>query len=303
MKHTIRYIYIALAALLQTGCSDTLNTPFAPGEWPIHEAEIAFSVNETEWEGQTVSMTRSVETMRELQTSGFGIFCDELSLTNQKVSWDALTGRWNYGDKMLWPKNKVNKDIKMFAYAPYDEGIEWKGNSINAKDSTADWLWGEPSVDDNGIICMNFQHALAKLSFGSIINTYGSTITLKSVEVKELRSAQSTIGNLSLADGTWSPVSGETYTYTKNYCETPKTVTEGETTTEETGLEIENGDAKFLDIADILQIPGVEVTVVFTLETYTDKDIKIEKKVTLERRGVNTEINLTVGQNHGVVIQ
>ena len=302
MKHTIRYIYIALAVLLQTGCSDTLNTPFAPGEWPIHEAEIAFSVNETEWEGQTVSMTRSVETMRELQTSGFGIFCKELSLTNQKVSWDALTGRWNYGDKMLWPENKVKKDIEMFAYAPYDKDIEWDGNSINAKDSTADWLWGKPSVGDNGIICMNFEHALAKLSFGSIINTYGSTITLKSVKVKGLRSAQFTKGDLSLADGTWSFVSDKTYTYTKNYCETPETVTEGETTTEKTGLEIENGDAKFLDIADILQIPEVKVTVVFTLETYTDKDIEIEKEVTL-KQGVNTEINLTVGQNHGVVIQ
>lgn len=308
MKHAARYIYIALTALLQTACSDTANTLFTPSEQPIHEVEIGFSVSETEWEGQTVSMTRSGETLEKLEKSGFGVFCKALAMTNQKVTWDT-TGTWYYGMKILWPKGVVDslkaKQSEIFAYAPYNSSVSLAAESKSiAADNTEDWLWAFPEISPDGIIHLEFKHALAKLSFGTITNNYGHPITLKSVTIK---GDLYTSGTLSLASGTWSnfgnPISP---------IEPIKPIDPNEE--DEDPIEIKNGETASFGIGTMMLIPHqkenqkIEVEIVVEVtEAQNGSDIiktdkTIKKEITLEQ-GKNTEINLTVGQNHEVVIK
>ena len=310
MKHAARYIYIALATLLGTACSDTANTLFTPGEQPIHEMEIGFSVSETEWEGQTVSMTRSGETLEALEAKGFGVFCKALAMTNQEVTWDTITGTWDYGTKILWPKGVVDdlrraNPSEIFVYAPYDGSVELAtdGKSI-AADNTKDWLWASPEISPDGTIHLDFKHALAELSFGTITNNHGHPITLKSVTIK---GDAYTNGALSLAGGTWSnwgnPISP---------IDPIKPIDPNEE--DEEPIEIQNGETKPFGIKTMTLIPHqkenqkIEVEIVVEVTEApngsaiikTDKTIK--KEITLEQ-GKNTEINLTVGQNHEVVIK
>lgn len=362
MKYAIRHLYIALAALLAAGCSEALDVV------PESGMELRFSVNEAAWGGQAVSMTRSDETLLELQDkdNGFGVFCDALSMKNIHVTWNSEKGKWEYGYKMLWPENKVpvGEGFQLLAYAPYEENktllpdtsdtpdapdTSAKSNSIAfdcAADNDKDLLWAQNKVNANGIIDLYFQHALAKLSFGSIINTYGDAIRLMSVTISGLFYPK---GSFSLANGEWTVSEQDRVnrTYKKTYKTIVKTgeTIEGDPLTEKIdGILIENGDAILLDIAedkkiddvavgdsimadedtidettgdkiikDILQIPGPKVTpeatvtpeakVIVTIAIRTRYgDKKMTREVKLEQ-GKNKEINLTIGQNHEVVIK
>lgn len=308
--NAVRQIPIALAALcalLTVGCSETLDA-LSPTQ--TVDTEVTFAVAEQPWDGQSVELMRSSETLSELQDStyaGFGLYSDSLSMANLQVKWDVKKGKWVYGDKMLWPKNKVDTTLtNIYAYAPYTKDNTWneedKSITIECdKINTTDWLWAKPKVDSLGIIHLDFRHALAQLSFGSITNTYGSTIRLMSVSVS---GKFYTKGNLSLAKSTWTDKQQESTNreYSKKY-ETIIETKEGDTTTETVeGIEIENGDAVLFDFTDvIMQIPGVEVKIEFVIKTKYGQEI-ITKDVTLEQ-GVNKEINLTVKQNHEVVIK
>ena len=347
MKYAIRHLYIALAALLAAGCSEALDVV------PESGMELRFSVNEAAWGGQAVSMTRSDETLLELQAEnkGFGVFCDALSMENIHVTWNSEKGKWEYGYKMLWPENKVpGENFQLLAYAPYEENKTLLPDTPDAPDTSAksnsiafdcaagndkDLLWAQNKVNANGIIDLHFQHALAKLSVGSIINTYGDAIRLMSVTISGLFYPK---GSFSLANGEWTV--SEQDRVNRTYKKTYKTIVrkEGETSEnkprkeEIDGILIENGDAILLDIAedkkiedvavgdsimadedtidettgdkiikDILQIPGAKVIVTIAIRTrYGDK--KMTREVELEQ-GKNKEINLTIGQNHEVVIK
>ena len=298
MKHAARYIYIALAALWQTACSDTANTLFTPSEQPIHEMGIGFSVSETEWEGAAVSMTRSGETLEKLEKSGFGVFCEALAMTNREVTWDT-TGTWYYGTKILWPKGVVDdlraNPSEIFAYAPYKSSVSLAtdGKSI-AADNTKDWLWASPKISPDGIIHFEFKHALAKLSFGTITNNYGHPITLESVTIE---GDLYTSGQLSLKTGDWTDLG--------NPISPINSIKP---------IEIQNGETISFCIETMTLIPHqekdqkTEVEIVIKVTDAqngsdiikTDKTIK--KNVRLDQ-GKNTEINLTVGQNHEVVIK
>ena len=347
MKYAIRHLYIALAALLAAGCSEALDVV------PESGMELRFSVNEAAWGGQVVSMTRSDETLLELQAenNGFGVFCDALSMKNIHVTWNSEKGKWEYGYKMLWPENKVpGENFQLLAYAPYETSKTASANSITfdcAAGNATDLLWAVAtpgSVGSNGIIHLDFKQALAKLSFGSIINTYGDTIRLMSVTVSGNFYSS---GSFSLASGKWTASELEERTYKKTYKTIVKTgeTSEGDPITEKIdGILIENGDAILLDIAedkkiddvavgdsimadedtidkttgdkiikDILQIPGPKVTpeaaatpeakVIVTIAIRTRYgDKKMTREVRLEQ-GINKEINLTIGQNHEVVIK
>ena len=146
---------------------------------------------------------------------------------------------------------------------------------------------------------------------------YGSAIRLMMVEVSGTVYES---GDLSLADGKWS-YSGNVkkefkkeFTYTEEYT---TTIDGKETSKTIIGKPIVGGDAELFDIEDLLFIPSPTVTVKIYLQTQDgdetieiDKanntdwegDVTITKTITLEQ-GKNTEINLTVGRNHEVVIQ
>lgn len=302
----IPIVLAALCALLTVGCSETLDA-LSPTQ--TVDTEVTFAVAEQPWDGQSVELMRSGETLSELQDStyaGFGLYSDFLSMPNLQVKWDVKKGKWVYGDKMLWPKNKVDTTLtNIYAYAPYTESINWNDDNKSItiecnKNNITDWLWAKPKVDSLGIIHLDFRHALAQLTFGSITNTYGSTIRLMSVSVS---GDFYTKGNLSLESGTWTDELQESINrkYSKEY-ETIIETKDGDTTTKTEGIEIENGDAVLFDFTDvIMQIPGVEVKIEFVIKTKYGQET-ITKDVTLEQ-GVNKEINLMVKQNHEVVIK
>lgn len=296
----------ALCALLTVGCSETLDA-LSPTQ--TVDTEVTFSVAEQPWDGQSVELMRSGETLSELQASsdGFGLFCELLAMENHPVIWNNEIRKWNYGDKMLWPKNKVDMEAKLYAYAPYWENMNLDNNSITIKcdvENTTDWLWAKSEIDDNGMIHLDFRHALAQLSFGSITNTYGSTIRLMSVSVS---GDFYTKGNLSLADSTWTfnPEIIANREYSKKY-KTIIETKEGDTTTkpDEPGIEIENGDAVLFDFNHvIMQIPGAKVTITFEIETKSGEELTITRDDVELLQGKNQEINLKIGQNHEVVIK
>ena len=339
MKHASRYIYIALAALWQTACSDTANTLFTPSEQPIHEMEIGFSVSETEWEGQTVSMTRSGETLEALEANGFGMFCEVLAMTNREVKWHKETGTWDYDTKILWPKRVVDdlmaNPSEIFAYAPFTDSDaktenggkpqitfdDLENNPYNPnikytcnQENPTDLLWASPKISPDGIIHLEFKHALAKLSFGTITNNYGHSITLESVTISGASTADGklyTSGTLyigedlytdealSLASGTWSDLTNPI-----SPIDPIKPIDPNEE--DKAPLEIKNGETASFGIETKMLIPQkIEVEIVVKVPeapngSETNKTIK--KNVTL-KQGKNTEINLTVGQNHEVVIE
>ena len=455
---------LGLAAAALTGCSDFAAEADAPGRTDAdapQEAVVALAVAEAEWDAQGVpATTRSGETLRGLQASeeGFGLYSRRLDMQNRRVTWDATAGRWDYGDRMLWPENKVksrvtfgltesdkpgpiqNKagyysvtdgagyaavadgctydgltftyaleltsetttiswtsgeritvtivqrmagetdairfdgeklavtgsgrlsswtselhtqhepvyyveeidgcrvytilnvgpsehsitrgngepgilcvsvEVDVFAYAPYDDEAQASLKDVSIRfaclpENKTDLLWAQTKVHSSGIIDLDFRHALARLTLGSVVNTFGSNIRLMSVSVT---GTFYTEGLLSLADGTWTlEADNKEHTYWKEYVTTVTAETEESAgtapeTRTELGVEIKNGDAILFGFdEEIMQIPP-EKAVTVTIVIGTDYGTKtIVKEVTLEQ-GVNKEINLTIDQNHEVVIQ
>lgn len=280
-----KYIHLVwLVLLLLTACGEDDSSS-------ADEVQaVRFAVVEDSWQDSPVMMTRAGETMTSLKTYGFGLFSTDLRLNNQQATWNSTNLAWNVGAKLLWPSNTVpaigSLDIR--AYAPYnysDIAITMTDNKITfapAVANTTDLLWADRAIDAGGTVTLNFKHALAKLSFGTITNNYGRSITLTNVTAT---GSLYTTGDLLLDDGTWTTSSTET----RNYSSSPS-------------QDIANGATADLDLADILQIPGPTVTVTFTFTSTDFGTDTVSTAVTLEQAKHKT-LNLTIGLNHEVVVE
>ena len=221
---------------------------------------------------------------------------------NTQVKWDATHQRWNYGNLLLWP-HKMSTTVNMYAYAPYDEDRNY-GNGIKISvssgvltftttiDNTTDLLCAgvkgaQRTTENKGTIALNFQHVLAKLSFGTITNHYGRPITLDEIEVT---GTLYTCRKLEMATGVWSDDGATTDSPTKTYSSLNQNVAAGETT-------------DFTTMATpLLLIPGPSVSITFTIsttdfgtESFTFSNIPLTQ-------GVNKTLNLTINNNFEVVI-
>ena len=132
MRH-IRYtIGMAIGALLCWGCAaeDVSGDQTAQQSGTQHPAStqhpagiITLAANEQNWQGETVGITRSGETLEGLKAAhnpaqngdGFGLYCSRIAFSNKQVTWDAANGRWAYGTSeipvMLWPDNVVKYSV------------------------------------------------------------------------------------------------------------------------------------------------------------------------------------------------
>lgn len=183
----------------------------------------------------------------------------------------------------------VSVDVDICAYAPYNASpgfTEPSKISFTPSDVTpVDLLWAEDSVSTDGTVHLNFRHALAKVSFGKFTNNYGCNVTLKSIS---LTGTLATSGTLSLADGSWSGLTTESATISRNSIN--QDISDGEIFTN-TG-----------SISKILLIPGPTATITVTINSTKYGDENIVFDVTLEQ-GKNKSIDLSIGHNHEVIIQ
>ena len=194
----------------------------------------------------------------------------------------------------------VEPDCDFYAYAPYNSSyVDLTDNKLSfdcTTSNTTDLLWADVSHTDYAI-SLDFRHALAKLSFGTITNNFGRDITLTGISVKARLYSS---GNLSLADGTWSGWSAY---------DSEQTINREDFNSDEDdnkSLSVPIGSEVNINVDDILQIPGPTVTVTFTF-TYTAEDnstktVTYSGDVVLEQ-GKNKVVSTTIGMNHEVVIQ
>lgn len=295
----INYILtpLLLTALLTVGCSDDEQTA------DNTTAALQLNLSEEPWQGETLQLTRATATEEALKasTEGFGLYCSEFKMADKQVTWDATHQRWDYGNLLLWKHNR-GTTVNMYAYAPYDgDGTYADGSLFTVSDgtlmftttigNTTDLLCAGKTnakqTDDQGTVTLNFQHVLAKLSFGTITNHYGRPITLESISVT---GTLYTSRKLTMATGVWSDEGGTTDSPTKTYSSLNQNVATGETT-------------DFTTMATpLLLIPDKTVNVTFTIsttdfgtESFTFSNIPLTQ-------GVNKTLNLTINNNFEVVI-
>ena len=156
---------------------------------------------------------------------GFGIYCDELNYENTQVKWDNINSRWNIGANnydQYW-KNTQDGDLSIYAYAPFKPSPTYTvtsgklafsaerfpnlGSGMDFSDrlsgTNVDLLYAGAEHDLRNVnpAVLNFKHALAKLTFGTITNNTGEVINLEGFTVKGTLNSSA---NLELSTGEWS---------------------------------------------------------------------------------------------------
>lgn len=220
------------------GCSagDDLTTVLQSKESGKYTLDI--DVVETDWDGETISATtRAGETMESLRgANGFGLYCAELSYANKQVTWDNATGKWVIGENDYNEYWRIGdtRTLNIYAYAPYKKlntsvtppidpytvaGSKLTFNAeLHSHPSYSEyhtWLSGN-NVDllyasETGYerksdtpAALNFNHALAKLTFGTITNNTGETLYLNGFTISSRDGNLWKQAKLDLSSGDWS---------------------------------------------------------------------------------------------------
>lgn len=161
----------------------------------------------------------------EATDEGFGIYCEKLNYANTQVKWDNINSRWNIGANnydQYWPRTQAGT-LDIYAYAPFKPSPTYTvasgkltftaerfpnlGSGMDFSDrlsgTNVDLLYAGAEHDLSNVnpAVLNFKHALAKLTFGTITNNTGEVINLKGFTVKGTLNSSA---NLDLSTGKWS---------------------------------------------------------------------------------------------------
>ena len=186
--------------------------------------------------GETLEGLRAVvDPAHPADGEGFGIYCSDLNYEpNTQVIWDENHSRWNIGANnynTYWKSNEAGT-INVYAYAPFKTGGYTRADEENEpfkitfeaqkhsykyveagvvkKDYTnllsggnVDLLQANASISRSSRdpAQLNFNHKLAKLTFGTITNNTGETIQLNGFTVRGTINSEA---KLDLANGGWS---------------------------------------------------------------------------------------------------
>lgn len=296
MPNLIKHIQLisllmALLSIFAISCTDDQASS------PVEEDETVFRlvVNEVPWENENMQVTRSdasmLEDLKDANATGFGLYCPEFKLTNQQVTWDGTNSRWNYGYTLLWSIKK-SQTINLYAYAPYWAYTTYADKTIEydlAYGIDLRWASQEGATrtdDNNGVITLNFQHALGKLAFGILTNNYGRDITLTNICVT---GTPYQTGTLSLVDGSWSNLTayGSSQTFIN----------------QDLSLDIDNEATESIGDYSCLLIPGSTVTVTLTFSSTDFGTETVSFDMTLPTTtNTQTTLNITITNNFEVVI-
>ncbi len=255
-----------------------------------------------------ISVTRA-------ESDGFGLYSssDRMKVINSHIVWDADIQSWkgisNDAYLMLWPNNTiVDQDVIAFtAYSPYisdgnlatgggDYGIvsRNKDNLVFKphSDNRIDLMYAEHTTDMvNGVVQLNFKHALGKLSVGTIYNDYGENLSLDQITISGTRRTR---GTLSLSTGEWSDIS----TNTENVVYNAEILAAifGD-------LSIpDKGSLTFPKDVAYTQIPGTTLTFTYQFKTAHNTSFTVSATMTVEM-GKNKFVSITINQNHQVVLE
>ncbi len=226
--------------------------------------------------------------------------------TIKKVAYGSHTIKRGSGESGLF---YVSVDIPFTAYAPYIDDGSFATPELNDEsfgivsrdkdelvfqphsDNRIDLMYAEHTTSIDGVVQLNFKHALGKLSIGTIYNNYGENIKLTKITISGTRRTQ---GTLSLSTGGWSNI-------TTN--ETNVVYEEGLLTTLFGTLDIpDKGKLTFPKDVAYTQIPGTTLSFEYTFETDNNTKFTVTKDLTIQQ-GKNIYININIGQNHEVVLQ
>ncbi len=278
--------------MMMAGCTadddaERLSAPMSP----------TLTVSELPWQQQGLAVTRAAETLTSLKSSGIGLYCEKLSMANRQVAWNVATQTWDFGSYPYYlPSGFTATDL--LAYAPYNASAVVAGGLYTfapAVDNSVDLMWGD-SGGTPPALTLTFRHALAKVSFGTVSNHYGSTVTLQSVTLTDKPSQRLyESGCLDLSDGTWSDLSAYA---------TEKVVSRTDFDADAVGsqpLSVADGDVVALGLEPMLFIPGPTVVVTVTINGDYGTET-FSQELTLEQ-GVNKEVSITIAQNHQVEIE
>ena len=313
-----------MVLVLAAGCSkeDSAAEPHGTQQEDMQSGNgkyvLDIDVVETDWEGETVFVTRAGETMEGLRTNGFGLYCSELSYENTQVTWDNTGGKWVIGGndyKDYWPINSSG-ELNIYAYAPYKSPESPAYDVTNGKltfdaelhshPSYNTWLTGN-NVDllyANKVHSRNsdtpaelkFNHALAKLTFGTVTNNTGENLYLNGFTVRS-KSPDKLYKQavLDLATGKWNnqvEATSQTIQYPPPFVTFPVPP-----------LADKNTIIPPMPNRELLVIPGADDTIDLTIEVNSSNTTEeFSFDVTLEK-GKNKTYNITVQKNFEVVIE
>lgn len=210
----------------------------------------------------------------------------------------------------------VCADIPFTAYAPYisdanlvpaEKVNDYPAENTNAygivsrnkdnivfkphSDNRIDLMYAEHTTTNDGVVNLNFKHALGKLSIGTIRNDYGENLSLNQITISGTRNIK---GTLSLSTGEWS-----------NITENEENVVYNAATlaTIFGDLNIpDKGALTFPKNVAYTQIPGTTLTFTYQFKTVNNTTFSVAATMRVDQ-GVNKFVNITIGQNHEVVIE
>lgn len=264
---------------------------------------------------------------------GFGLYCSELGISNTQVTWDNVNGKWKIGGdyNTYWRRNQDDV-LNIYAYAPYKVSpytIESGILTFNAEKYAVDGPDGDPhpyntrlsgsNVDllyasrknyarnSTESAVLEFRHALAKITFGTITNNTGGTLSLNGFTVSGTMYESA---KLNLSTGEWTNHVINAF----GKISTPPPfifVTTDPSAAIPSGY---TGKIVVSPLADketilppmpsreFLFIPGADGTLPLTVEVNSSiTNEAFSFPVTLEQ-GKNKTYNITIGKNHEVVI-
>lgn len=304
--------------------------------------QLVFDVVEQPWEEETVGISRSGETLEGLRATtggvplanglsgydyGFGIYCSTLSISNTQVTWDNVNGKWNIGEgyNTYWRRG-VSGTLDIYAYAPYkteaysvSSGVLTfnaaqygvPGYKEKLSGENVDLLYASQtgySRSSTEPAKLTFRHALAKMTFGTVTNNTGRTLSLNGFTISGTIHSQA---NLNLSTGEWSGhVSSDTeiktpppFIYVANTLPPPDPLPSG-----------------FIGFTYIPPLPD-KVTILPPMQNrefsfIPDADGEIELVININsdvvneefsfpvtlKQGKNKTYNITIGKNYEVII-
>lgn len=227
--------------------------------------------------------------------------------TIKKVAYGNHTITRGSGESGLF---YVSVDIPFTAYAPYIDNGSFATADLNDEsfgivsrdkdelvfqphsDNRIDLMYAEHTTSIDGVVQLNFKHALGKLSIGTIYNNYGENIKLTKITISGTRLTQ---GTLSLSTGEWSSI--EVNSQNVEYNAAMLEAIFGR------NMNIpDKGKLTFPKDVAYTQIPGTELTFEYTFTTANGTTFSVSKPIEVEK-GKNIYININIGQNHEVVLQ
>ena len=243
---------------------------------------------------------------------GFGLYCSELRISNTQVTWDNVNGKWKIGGdyNTYWRRNQT-EELNIYAYAPYNASaytIPEPGKltyqaDLHSNPSYTTYLSGnnvdllyasrvayarnstEPAV-------LTFKHALAKMTFGTITNNTGGTLSLSGFTVRGTLYNSAT---LDLTTGKWTGhvtnAQGSVVVPPPFASATIPPLNDKETI------------IPTMPSRELSFIPREDGTLPLTVEVNSSvADETFSFDITLEQ-GKNKTYNISVGKNHEVVIE